>query len=654
MKPHAFIAMPFGSKKDADGQTIEFNRIHDELLRPALLKAGCEVFRADEEQRAGSIHKDMFQELLVADLVLAELTIDNPNVWYELGVRHALRARGVVLVQAPRAKAVFDTTGERKFTYHLLDGAPDPAFLQADIDAIAEMARQTLGASIKRKVSPVYERLPHLQEPEWRSLLLADDNEFGSAYEVWRGRMEVARQKQRAGDILVLADETPTQALWLEAKREAGNCLLSLQQYALALEQFDAALAVDPEDFVSRCKRIVCLGRLDRHEEAHVAAQQLTDDKPTDPEAWSLAGRVEKDRWESRWRTPDTAPAELRAAAEGELASLEEAITPYHQAFIANPAAFYPGINSLTLHLLLKHLGSEVDATVLDNLTGGVLWACLAAQKRAPKDYWARATFAELCLLVNPIEAVKREFRSAVAAANGDTFALDSTRRTLTLLRDLQFRPDETAAALAIMDAELARQGGRTRATRPPRRVLLGAGHMVDTPTRAEARFPSTLVPKVTQAIEAALDAIGIGPDDLLLTIGASGGDLIIAEGCLRRGAAVQLMLPQAEPAFVESSIMRSVDGTLWRDRYYALKARLAQPPRIASDELGPPPSSVNMYERCNLWLLYTALAWGVERVHLLVLWDGGGGDGPGGTRHMVEEVKRRTGQVHLVDPRTL
>ena len=96
MKPHAFIAMPFGTKPGHDGQPIDFNRVFTMLIRPALEQAGCTVFRADEETRAGDIRTDMFQELLVADLVLADLTLDNPNVWYELGVRHALRARGVV------------------------------------------------------------------------------------------------------------------------------------------------------------------------------------------------------------------------------------------------------------------------------------------------------------------------------------------------------------------------------------------------------------------------------------------------------------------------------------------------------------------------------------------------------------------------------
>ena len=199
MQPHAFVAMPFGTKLGADGQTIDFNRVYAEYIRPALEAAGLEVFRADEEQRAGDIRSDMFQELLVADLVVADLTLDNPNVWYELGVRHALRARGVVLVQGPRANQPFDIYTDRK-------------------------------------------------------LLLAERNEFSDAYESWASRMEIARQKNRPGDILVLADETPIRALHLEAKRAAGNALLKLRQYELALEQFATALAIDPADKASREK----------------------------------------------------------------------------------------------------------------------------------------------------------------------------------------------------------------------------------------------------------------------------------------------------------------------------------------------------------------------------------------------------------------
>ncbi len=87
---HVFVAMPFGTKEG-----IDFNRIYTEIIKPALEEEGYEVFRADEEQRAGEIRTDMFQELLLADIVVADLSIDNPNVWYEMGVRHALRSRGI-------------------------------------------------------------------------------------------------------------------------------------------------------------------------------------------------------------------------------------------------------------------------------------------------------------------------------------------------------------------------------------------------------------------------------------------------------------------------------------------------------------------------------------------------------------------------------
>ena len=656
MTSHAFIAMPFGTKPGSDGQPIDFNRIYAELLKPALEAAGCTVFRADDEQRAGDIRTDMFQELLVADLVLADLTLDNPNVWYELGVRHALRARGVILVQGPRPTNPFDIYTDRKLRYRLKSGAPDADFLAEDCAALTAMAKATLDAGVQRKVSPVYTLLPHLREPEWRELLLKNNNEFGAAYELWRGRMEVARAKSRAGDILVLAGETPTQALWLEAKRDAGNSLLKLRQFSFALEQFDDALRVEPDDEVCRSKRIVCLGRLGRHEEAHEAARALVEDRPTDAEAMALAGRVEKDRWISRWRSENATPAQMHEAAKLESASLEEAIAPYQQAFVQDPSHHYSGINSLTLHLLLKHLGGEVSSTVIANLTGGVLWAALSAGKRDPKDYWAKASYAELCLLLNSRDSVVKEFRNSAAAAKGDWFALDSTRQTLCLLRDLQFRPEEAQAALEIVDREIA------RLTPPlqPRQVLLFSGHMVDAPDRAKARFPVTMVPRATAEIERVLDKLQAGPQDLALTQGAAGGDLIFAEACVKRGVRLQLLLPLPEPDFIERSVMPSIDGSAWRERFYALQKRVraeaprVEPTRVMPVELGPPPAGASAFERCNLWLLYTALSHGPDKTRFVCLWDGGGSDGPGGTQHMLSEVKRRTGQVNWIDTRTL
>lgn len=648
MKPHAFIAMPFGTKPDADGKPIDFNRVYEDLLKPALEAAGLEVFRADEEQRAGDIRTDMFQELLVADLVVADLTVDNPNVWYELGVRHALRARGVILVQGPRATQPFDIYTDRKLRYRLKDGVPDPATLEADRAAITKMARATLEAWSGRKVSPVYQLLPHLQEPDWRTLLLEQRNEFSDAQERWASRMEVARQKGRPGDILVLAEETPTRALWLEAKTTAGNALLRLKHFDFALEQFDAVLAVEPDRKAVREKKAICLGRLGRSEEALEWVRQLTEDHPEDPECWALAGRVIKDGWIQRWAQAGATPAQMRAAASAEDAALREAIDPYHTAFLRDPSHYYSGINALTLRMLEHHLSGSIDETALANLQGGVLWACLTAQERKPKDYWARASLAELFVLVNGKDSVIREYKTAVAAANKDWFALDSTRQTLTLLRDLEFRSEETAAALDIVDREIA----RTSPPFVPRQVFLFSGHMVDAADRAQPRFPADKVPIATAEIQKAMEQLGAGEGDLALTQGASGGDLIFAEACIERGVRVQLLLPVEEPEFIERSIMPSVDGESWRTRYFALKGKLKDPPRVMPVELGPLPRDVNAFERCNLWLLYTSLAHGIDKVRFVALWNGGGSDGPGGTAHMYNEVKERTGQVTWIDTR--
>jgi tetratricopeptide (TPR) repeat protein len=667
MKPHAFIAMPFGTKPGHDGMPIDFNRVFEQLIRPALEQAGCAVFRADEETRAGDIRTDMFQELLVADLVLADLTLDNPNVWYELGVRHALRARGVLLIQGPRPNQPFDIYTDRKLRYSIRDGAPDPATLDADRDRLATMARATLAADSARKVSPVYTLLDDLREPQWRELLLSGDNEFSRAYDAWHGRLEVARQKNRPGDILVLATETPTRALALEARRAAAESLMKLRQFEFALEQIEAALEIDDRDRPSRIRRALCLARLGRFEEAREAVQQLTAAFPQDSDICTLAGRIEMQSWIQRWRgdaledhetapmradgaSDETAETPLRQAAADEEAGLSCAIEPFRTAFTLQPANYYAGIHWLMLATIHVHLTGRADPALIEQVVGGVHWSCLSARERNPRDYAARASYAELCLLCLDADPSKRAWSAAVAVADRDWFALDSSRRTLSVLADLGFRPQETATALAIVDREIARAAPPFR----PRQVLLFSGHMTDAQNRPQPRFPDDRVDAAAARLAAALEQSGAGAGDLALCQGAAGGDLLFLEACQARGVRCQLMLPFPEPEFIEQSVLPVTHGEAWRERYFQMKAKLDMAPRVMPVELGPLPAGANAYERCNLWLLNTALAWGIDRVRFFTLWNGGGGDGPGGTAHMYDEVKRRTGRVHWIDVRTL
>ncbi|MBP6802332.1 MAG: hypothetical protein KA128_14505 [Zoogloea sp.] len=193
-----------------------------------------------------------------------------------------------------------------------------------------------------------------------------------------------------------------------------------------------------------------------------------------------------------------------------------------------------------------------------------------------------------------------------------------------------------------------------------PEKVHLFSGHMIDAPGRKTPRFPADKETIAATAIARALDELGASNKDLALTQGASGGDLLFAEAALARGMRVQLLLPLPEPDFIAQSILPASDGDSWRKRYYQLRDDpLCLPPRVMPDCLGPLPKDsqgeeANPFERCNQWLLNTALALGIKRSRFICLWNGSGGDGPGGTEHMLKEVQKRTGQVTWLDIRKM
>lgn len=660
MKPHAFVAMPFGKKQDAAGATIDFNRVYAEFITPALTAAGLEVFRADQETRAGNILPDMFQELLLADLVLVDITIDNPNVWYELGVRHALRARGVVLIAGGQTPKAFDIYTERKLRYGLKDGGPDPASLAEDTTNLTTMVTSTMESWHGRKDSPVYSLLDHLQEPDWKSLRVGEVMEFWQQHDAWTTRLKQARSGQRIGDLLLLADEAPVAALRADGWIQAGEELRKAKRFRFALEQYDRGLAVEPANPKGLAGKGMCLQRLALMGEPEFSLDRARDHYaplvktyPADTELGSLAARVDKDAWIAAWQRDGASARQRFDAAAYEDALLRAAIDGYHRVFCSNPGHYYSGINALTLMHLSKHLTADTryDAE-LGTLTEAVRFAARCAADR--DGYWALTTLGDLEVVSGTTASTTTAYKAAIAKNDNDWFALDSSRSQLFILKDLNLRPETVAAGIATFDRALDRLKPPESAWQP-RLVFLFSGHMVDAPTRSEPRFPEHKVDAAAMRIASALDALGAGEGDLALTQGACGGDLLFTEACLARKVRVQWLQPFPEPEFIENSVAQS--GDAWRNRYYAVKIQLASPPRNAPEALGSPPRgtpSDAAYERCNHWLLNTALSTGIAKVRFVCLWNGAEGDGRGGTYHMYHEVKRRTGQVTWIDTRTL
>jgi hypothetical protein len=183
-----------------------------------------------------------------------------------------------------------------------------------------------------------------------------------------------------------------------------------------------------------------------------------------------------------------------------------------------------------------------------------------------------------------------------------------------------------------------------------PRNVLLFSGHMIDAAGRKQPRFPADKESIAGDAIADTLTQSGIGAGDLAICGGACGGDLIFAEACLARGTGLELYLPFEEPTFLAESV--DFAGANWHDRFLAAASKATM--HVAPAELGPLRPGEEPYERNNMWMLESAARFGPEKIVFICLWDGQGGDGPGGTRHLMEEVRRKSERIYWLDTRKL
>src|SRR5947209_6977053 len=107
--PKCFVVMGYGKKPDYEqNKTFDLDKSYQYIIKPAVEASGYECVRADEIQHAGNINVPMYEQLLEADLVIADLSTANVNAFFELGVRYALKPRTTIVIAEKNFDMGFD------------------------------------------------------------------------------------------------------------------------------------------------------------------------------------------------------------------------------------------------------------------------------------------------------------------------------------------------------------------------------------------------------------------------------------------------------------------------------------------------------------------------------------------------------------------
>jgi tetratricopeptide (TPR) repeat protein len=438
--PLCFVLMPFGRKSDPTGVTIDFDAVYREVIAPAVRAAELEPIRADEEVTGGIVHKPMFERLILCEYAVADLTFANANVFYELGVRHAVRPYSTVLVFAAGTLLPFDVQLDRGVPYPLGAGGT-PTHLDAARKQLTDRLVAARDASVDSPVFQLVEDFPQLDR------LKTDVFRDQVRYSVlWKERLERARKEglkavraaeQELGDLYdvetgILVD------LFLSYRAVKGY-----EEMVSLAERLPRPLAKTP---LVREQLGLALNRLGRRDEGERVLLTLIQERGPSSETYGILGRVHKDQWN------DAQAAGQEFLAQG---LLEKAIEAYLAGFEADWRDAYPGVNAVTL----MEIHDPPDAR-RKQLLPVVSYAVDRRLASGQADYWDHATRLELAVLARDETAARRALGRALAAVR-ETWEPESTAGNLRLIREARARRGDNVPWAETIERELLRQAGQ-------------------------------------------------------------------------------------------------------------------------------------------------------------------------------------------------
>lgn len=448
LTPTAFIVMPYGNKRDhTTGLMIDFDNIWNTAFRPAAEIAGIEAIRADEERIGGFVHLAMFERLVLAEIVLADLTLASPNVMYELGIRHATRPRATISTYATVSQLPFDLSPIRAIPYKLdargrltkksretLITALAQRLHECQVDTssdspLFQLIRDYPGVTLSHEATETFQRRAQS--------LLELSGEIRTAPSRFSANDALQELHRLADRVNTLGQQAPTDLL--------VDLLLAYRDVSAYDEMVGLVSALPPslrQNPTIRQQLAFALNRRRAPGDVNRAISILEDliaNEGFNPETLGILGRIHKDEFR---RLRNTDPEQAHAA-------LLEAIKTYQRGFKIDFRDYYPGVNALTL---MTVEGSEEFLHKARELAPVVAFAVAVRHGLASRDYWDVATVLELAVVRADERDAQRAFEKLLYLKPPDWVRL-TIAENLTLLQEAH----EKSGPLPWLDSLLTR-----------------------------------------------------------------------------------------------------------------------------------------------------------------------------------------------------
>lgn len=416
LKDICFVVMPFGTKDTGlDGPNqpnkVNFDELWNKAIKPAIESLGYRAVRADED-RGALIIVEMIERLMYSDLVVADISLANANVYYEVGLRHAARSHGCVLIGADWAKPVFDLNQIRRIPYANPTERVD--------DASAEQIVATLMAGIPaaaRSPTPHFEigsRYVDAAQQQRRAHELAQELD---AFEATYQRMQSILERppsERPDAARALMAEYPAEeirsayfaATILPFVRDATANWQTCIDY---IDRLPAELREQP--FVREQRALAASKNGDHHAAIEALKTLIALSGATPERCGLLGGRYKKLYRESVKKGSPWTPY------------LDAAIEHYEQGMMLELNDYYCSCN---LPALYRERGGADDESRAVAAATAARFACERARARGSADVWLRPTLLGLAFSEGNSSAAE-QLSQEVARSNGVGWQLETT-----------------------------------------------------------------------------------------------------------------------------------------------------------------------------------------------------------------------------------